>query len=116
MERSILDFAAVLELPLEITHQHTCFFFNIHPPLLWTFFTMVVIILNWHYSEDRWVESIKFIGVCNPSRGVSMKRCFGNMQQIYKREITLRHGSSPVNLLPSFRTLFLKNTPKRLLL
>ena len=28
MERSILDFAAVLELPLEITHQHTCFFFQ----------------------------------------------------------------------------------------
>ena len=26
IKRSILDFAAVLELPLEITHQHTCFF------------------------------------------------------------------------------------------
>ena len=77
---------------------------------------MVVIFFNWLYSEDRWVESIKFISVCNPSRGVRMKRCFDNMQQIYKREITLRHGSSPVNLLPSFRTLFLKNTPKRLLL
>ena len=31
-------------------------------------------------------------------------------------EITLRHGCSPVNLLHSFRTPFLKNTSGRLLL
>ena len=31
-------------------------------------------------------------------------------------EIALRHGCSPVNLLHTFRTLFSKNTPERLLL
>ena len=55
----------------------------------------------------------------------SYKRCFENMQQIYRRtpmpkcdfnkvalqslEITLRHGCSPVNLLHIFKTPFSKN-------
>ena len=67
-----------------------------------------------------------------PSRRVLRKRCFENMQQIYRRtpmpkcdfnkfasnfiEIALRHGCSPVNLLHIFKTPFLKNTSGRLLL
>ena len=69
-----------------------------------------------------------------PSRGVLKKRCSENMQQIYKRtpmskcdfnkatkqsnfiEITIRHGSSPVNLLHIFRTPFPRNIPGWLLL
>ena len=60
-----------------------------------------------------------------PSRGVFKKRCSENMQQIYRRtpmpkcdfnkEIALRHGCSPVNLLHTFRTPFLKDIPGRLL-
>ena len=65
-------------------------------------------------------------------RAVLRKRCFENMQQIYRRtpkpkcdfnkvacnfiEITLRLGCSPVNLLHIFRTPFPKNTPRWLLL
>ena len=58
-----------------------------------------------------------------PFRSVPAKRCYGNMQQIYrgtpmpkchfhKAEIyfTLRHGYSPVNLLHIFRTNFCRNT------
>ena len=67
-----------------------------------------------------------------PSRGVLMKRCSENMQQIYKKtpmpkcdfnkvacnfiEIALRHGYLPVNLLYIIRTLFHQNTSGRLLL
>ena len=66
-----------------------------------------------------------------PSRGVLIKRCSENMQQIYGRtplpvisvklqsnfmEITLRHECSPVNLLLIFRTPFPKSTSERLLL
>ena len=66
------------------------------------------------------------------SRGVLKKRCSKNIHQIYRKtpmpkwnfckvvcsfiEITLRHGCSPVNLLYIFRTPFLKNTSRRLLL
>ena len=62
-------------------------------------------------------------------RGVPRKRCPENMLQIYRRtpmpkcdfncnfiEIALRCGCSPVNLLCIFRTHFLKNNSKRLLL
>ena len=53
-----------------------------------------------------------------------MKRCSENMHQIYCSnfiesntiEIALWHGCSPVNLLHSFRTLFLKNISEGLLL
>ena len=46
-----------------------------------------------------------------PSRGVPMKRCSENMQQIYRRtpnliEITLQYGCYPVSLLPILRTPF----------
>ena len=58
-----------------------------------------------------------------PSRGVLIKRCSENMQQIYRRtprttiiEITLPYGRSPVNLMHIFRTPFTKNTSERLLL
>ena len=60
------------------------------------------------------------------------KKCYENMQQIYKRtpmlkcdliklfckliEIILRHGCSPVSLLHILRTVFLKKTSGRLLL
>ena len=49
-----------------------------------------------------------------PLRGVLRKRCFENMQQIYKRtsmpkcDFTLRHGCSPVNSLHIFRAPFTK--------
>ena len=43
-----------------------------------------------------------------PSRGVLMKRCSENMQQIYR--------CSPVNLLHIFKTSFAKNTTGWLLL
>ena len=60
-------------------------------------------------------------------RGVLIKRCSENIQQIYRRtpmpkcdfnkiEITLPHGCSSVNLLYIFRTPFLKNTSEGLLL
>ena len=71
-------------------------------------------------------------GQKQPFRGVLRKKCFENMQQIYKRtsmskcdfnevfcsltEITLRHGCSPVNLLYIFRIPFPKNTSEQLLL
>ena len=56
-----------------------------------------------------------------PPRGVPRKRCSGNTLQIYRRtpmpkcdfnKVTLqpRHGCSPVNLLPIFRTHFPRNT------
>ena len=61
-----------------------------------------------------------------PTIVVLVKRCFENVQQIYRRtlmlgcdfnkvalqliEITLRHWCSPVNLLHLFRTPFPKNT------
>ena len=67
-----------------------------------------------------------------PSRGVLVKRCSENTQQIYKRtpipkcdfnkiasnfiESTLRYDCSFVNLLHIFRTIFLKNTSGGLLL
>ena len=67
-----------------------------------------------------------------PFRDVLKKRCYENMQQIYKRtpmpkcvstklqsnfiEIILRHGCSPVNLQHVFRTTFPKNTSEGLLL
>ena len=67
-----------------------------------------------------------------PSKGVLIKRCSGNMQQIYMREhpcrsvisiklksnfieTTLRHGWSPVDLLHTFKTSFNKNTSGGLL-
>ena len=79
---------------------------------------------------SNWSEQIFWIYTDpkQPSRGVFRKRCFQNMQQIYRRtpmpkcmqsnsiEITLRHGCSPVNLLHIFRTLFLRNTSGQLLL
>ena len=49
-------------------------------------------------------------------RGVLIKKCSGNMQQIYRRtpmlkcDFNFRHGCSPVNLLHIFRTLFPKST------
>ena len=67
-----------------------------------------------------------------PSRGVFIKRCFENMQQMYRGapipkfdfnkvqnnffEIILRHWCSPVNLLLIFRIPFPKNTSEGLLL
>ena len=59
-----------------------------------------------------------------PSRGVLRKRCSENMQQIYRRKFNkcskmqqiYRHGSSPVNLLHIFRTLFPRKTSGWLLL
>ena len=65
-----------------------------------------------------------------PSRGALKKSCSENMLQIYRRtsmpkcdfnkvdrnkEITLRYGCSPVNLLHIFRTPFFKDTSGRLL-
>ena len=65
-----------------------------------------------------------------PPRGVLRKRCFENVQQIYRRtpcqstfsikllcnfiEIALRHGCSPVNVLHILRTPFNKNNSGRL--
>ena len=64
-----------------------------------------------------------------PSRIALMKRCSGNMHQMYWRipvpksdlfrnfiEITLRHRCSPINLLHIFRTPFSQNTSGWLLL
>ena len=63
-----------------------------------------------------------------PFRGVVRKKCYENIQQIYRRacrsaillkllcnfiEIALRHGCSPVNLLHISRTPFSKNAFKR---
>ena len=63
---------------------------------------------------------LKFYLQKQPPRGVLRKRCFGNMQQIYRRthmpKITLWHWYSPVNLRHIFRTPFPKNTAGRLLL
>ena len=62
------------------------------------------------------------------SRGFLKKRCFENIQQIYRRnaisiklqsnfiETALQHGCSPVNLLHNFRKPFPKNTSGWLLL
>ena len=67
-----------------------------------------------------------------PPRGLPRKRCSEKMQQSCRRTpmpkcdfnkvakqlywVALRHGCYPVNLLPIFRTPFLKNTSGRLLL
>ena len=67
------------------------------------------------HTFSLWVQK-------QPSTDVLRKRCSENMQQIYsripmrKREITLRYGCSPVNLLHIFSTPFLKNTCGRLLM
>ena len=68
-----------------------------------------------------------------PSRGVLLKRCSEDIQQLYRRtlmakcdinkvaisnfiEITLQHGCSLVNQLHIFRTPFPNNTPGGLLM
>ena len=62
-----------------------------------------------------------------PFRGVLIKRCFENIQQVYRKTPIpkcdfnkvakqLRHGCSAVNLLHIFRTPFPKNTFEWLLL
>ena len=80
------------------------------------------------------VESCKFFKSMtkirgSPLRGFLRKRCSENMQQIYRRtpvpkcnlnkvakQIALRYGCYPVNLLHIFRTPFPKNTSEGLLL
>ena len=77
----------------------------------------------------RIYETENFYVPCFPStetapRGVLSKTCSENMQQIYMRthmqsnfiKITLRHGSSTVNLLHIFRKPFSRNTSWWLLL
>ena len=72
----------------------------------------------------NYLEHYQDIILKKVSRGVLEKRCFENMQPIYRRtpmlkcnfnkvakqsnfiEIALRHGCSPVNLLHIFRTSF----------
>ena len=44
-----------------------------------------------------------------------MQKCISKNLQSNFIEITLRHGLSPVNLLPIFRTFFYKNTSEWLL-
>ena len=82
-----------------------------------------------HNTGLKWVNS--FIQK-QSFRGVLVKRCSGNMQQVYRKhpcgsvisikflcnfiEISLRHGCSPVNLLHIFRTSFPKDTSRGLLL
>ena len=80
------------------------------------------------FNERNFIADYYFNYKKHPSRGVLKKRCFENMQQIYRRtpmpkcmqsnsiEITFRHGCSPVNLLHIFRTLLLRNTSGQLLL
>ena len=59
-----------------------------------------------------------------PFRGVLLKRCSKNMQQIYWRtpmakcdfNKVAKYGCPPVNLLYIFRTPLSKNTSERLLL
>ena len=80
------------------------------------------------FDEEKFPDEARKYPQKQPSRGVLRKRCSENMQRIYRRtpmrrcdfkllvEITLLHGCSPVNLLHIFRTSFLKNTSRRLLL
>ena len=89
-----------------------------------------ILVFSWYtptYSQINTVQK-------QPFRGVLLKRCSENMQQIYRRtpipkcdfnkvalqcnfiDIALRHGCSPVNLLRIFRTPSPKNTSERLLL
>ena len=80
---------------------------------------------NWYWWSSKWIlDNLQK----QPQTGVPRKRCFENMQQIYRKtpmtkcdfsnfiEISLRHGCSPVNLLHIFRTPFPKNISGRLLL
>ena len=73
------------------------------------------------------VEKLSYLIWKQPPRGVLMKKCSENMQQIYRRtpmlrcdfnevEIALRHGCSPVNLLHIFRAPFPRKTSGWLLL
>ena len=70
-----------------------------------------------HLFPEEVVSKLTKIRKQRP-RGVLRKKCFENMQQIYRRtpipmclfEIMLRYWRSPVNLLHIFRTPFTKNT------
>ena len=78
----------------------------------------------------NWERSIIVVTGCRhqkqPSIGVLRKRCYKNIEQIYRKtpvpkcdsviEVALRHGYSPVNLLHIFRTPFNKNKYGGLLL
>ena len=85
-------------------------------------FQQVFFLLWFNFSVKlRFISYLMNIEIIQkqPSRGVLKKRCFENMQQIYRSnfiEIKLRHRCSPVNLLRIFRTPFPKNTSGRLLL
>ena len=85
-------------------------------------FQQVFFLLWFNFSVKlRFVSYLMNIEIIQkqPSRGVLKKRCFENMQQIYRSnfiEFKLRHRCSPVNLLRIFRTPFPKNTSGRLLL
>ena len=99
------------------------------------FVIFISVLWIWSFPTNTFIKDMSFSFMCNiqkqPLRGVLMKRCSENMQQIYRRtpmpsaisikllcnfmEITLRHGCSPVNFLHIFRKPFLKNTSEGLL-
>ena len=61
-----------------------------------------------HIDDVNWLQK-------QPSRGVLGERCSENIL-CNLIEIVLRHGCFPVKLLHTFRTLFLENTSRGLLL
>ena len=101
--------------------------------VLWILLFALVLLFNpnptfliYHW----WIKLLtnKYFVQKQPCRGALKKRCFENMQQIYRItpmpkcdlcnfiEIALRHGCSPVNLLHIFRTPFPSNTSGWMLL
>ena len=75
---------------------------------------------SYRYRSIRWCI-FHWLIQKQPSRGVSIKRCFENMQKIYRRTPMSKCDFNkvalqPVNLLHIFRTAFPKNTSGRLLL
>ena len=82
------------------------------------------------WNDQVPLTNIKIITQKQPATCVLIKRCSGNMQQIYREhpcwsvisikllwnfiKITFQHGCFPVNLLHIFRITFTKNTSGQL--
>ena len=82
------------------------------------------------WNDQVPLTNIKIITQKQPATCILIKRCSGNMQQIYREhpcwsvisikllwnfiKITFQHGCFPVNLLHIFRITFTKNTSGQL--
>ena len=84
--------------------QHWCFPLNIAKYCKW-----LLLDFKGTFSKSVLYRTLKIY------RRTPMQKCISKNLQSNFIEITLRHGFSPVNLVPIFRTFFYKNTSEWLL-